>query len=785
MTVSRLIVCLLLFVGVYQGVVATAQGSLLDDGTIYIGVLAKDGKEECFQQWNPTAAYLREKLPEFKFQIVCLGFDEVDSVVSEEKVDFTITNPSMYVNLEFKYGASRISTLKNRSSRTSYTQLGGVIFYRADRTDINKVEDLKGKKFMAVADNAFAGWLVSYRYLKERGIDPYHDFQQLLFGGRNDNVVLAVERGDVDAGCVRTDTLERMAWQQKIALKDFNILNAQEITEDFKYLRTTRLYPEWPLAKVQHTSQELAKRVALAMMQMPEKSIAARYSRTKGWTIPLDYNEVHTCLRLLQVPPYNDFGTITFNQLYQLYRRWIYVGLIFLFCIFTGVAVVLKLNRKLKLALGALDLEHRQKVRMVAYLDEFKLTLDQTLDCVFMFSSETLQFIYANQGALDHIGYSRKELFGMTPLDIKPEITEADFRVKILPLQQEPGTSLTYTTTTQRKDGTLVPVEVFVQHITPPQKQGRFVAIVRDITVRLQQEKEREFLQSRLLQEQKLASVGQLAAGIAHEINTPAQYLGSNIGFLDEAFTDISRLVNQFDQLLQAAKAEKLSQQLIKATENSLEEADWCYLKEEIPQAIKQSIDGVKQVSSIVLAMKNFAHPGGVEKELSDINEILQTTLTVSRNEWKYLVEPILHLEAHLPQVFCMRNELGQVFLNLFVNATESIAEKLEPKPESRKGQLIISSRHEGNSVVVTIRDTGCGISKANLQKIFDPFFTTKEVGKGTGQGLTTAYDIITNKHGGTLEVSSEEGVGTTFTITLSVDPSLQENKEDSDSVSA
>lgn len=757
--------------------IPSAGSSSLDTGTISIGVLAPLGKETCFQQWEPTAAYLKRQLPQFKLQILCLDYDEVDRAVSEKTVDFTITNPSMYVSLEHQYGVSRLSTLKNRSSATSYTQLGGVIFSRADRTDIKTVEDLKGKRFMAVAENSFGGWQVVWRYLKDRGVDPHHDFQELVFGGRHDSVVSAVKNGTVDVGCVRTDTLEHMAKEQKIDLNDFTIVDPREITPAFSFLRTTRLYPEWPLAKARHTGSELAKQVALVMMQMPADSPAARSSRTMGWTIPMDYQEVHDCLRLLKVQPYADFGTITFDQLYRQYYKWILVGIIFLVCISGGLVLVLNLNRRLKTAIVNLDVEHRQRAQLVADLDEFKLTLDQTLDCVFMFAADTLRFIYANQGALNHIGYSREELLRMTPLDFKPGVMEPQYRAMIAHLKDKPGTSLTYASMNQRKDGTIVPVEVFLQHITPPRKQGRFVAIVRDITVRRQKEAERESLRSRLLQEQKMASVGQLAAGIAHEINTPAQYLGSNIDFLNEAFVDVTRLIEQFDQLLGAAKDQEVPPQLVSAAGNILEEADWPYLKEEIPLAIKQSIDGVKQVSSIVLAMKNFAHPGGADKEMTDLNELLKTTLTVSRNEWKYVAEPSLRLDPQLPPVPCRRNEMGQVFLNIIVNAAHSIAERLGPDPGSQKGQITISSNQVGIHAVVTVTDSGSGISQENLGKIFDPFFTTKKVGKGTGQGLTIAYDIVTNQHGGDLEVTSEEGVGTTFTIALPVDPSLPDEE--------
>ncbi len=749
--------------------------------SLNIGVLADYGKDDCLQKWTPTSIYLEKQLPEYDIHIVCLGFDEIEDAVVNKLVDFTITNPSVYVNLEYNYGVTRIATIKNRRGRDAYTESGGVIFYKTDREDITSIEDLKGKKFMAVSENSFGGWLVSWNYLKDRGLDPYTDFQDLRFSGSHDAVVMSVLNGVVDVGCIRTDTLERMAWEGRIDIDDFDVFDLQDVNSAFDFLRTTRLYPEWPLAKAQHTPQEQAKQVLVAMMQMPPDSQAARSSRSRGWTIPMEYHDVHGILQALQVAPYEDFGTITYWQLYQQYKLWIYITALFLICSLCGLTIVFLLNRRLNSALVDLDSEHQERELLLDDLNEFKLTLDQTLDCVFMFSADTLQYIYVNQGALKHIGYSRSELLSMTPLDIKPNDTKAQFKALIKPLEDNTETSLTYISSHQRKDGTIVPVEVFLQLIRSPRKKGRFVAIVRDITIRLEREEERKQLQTKLLHEQKLASVGQLAAGIAHEINTPAQYLGSNVDFLNDAFSDVADLITHYDQLLSAVKTDAVSPELLATVEDSCEEVDWPYLKEEIPEAIHQSIDGLKQISSIVLAMKNFSHPGSSEKEMTNLNELIETTLTVCRSEWKLLLEPVLHLDHEVPTVLCMRNEIGQVFLNMIINGAHSIQEKLGENSPAEKGQITISSKQQNNTVILTFTDSGCGISGENITKIFDPFFTTKSVGKGTGQGLTISYDIIVNKHGGSLDVASEEGVGTTFTIVLPINSSEPNGAENND----
>ncbi len=277
---------------------------------------------------------------------------------------------------------------------------------------------------------------------------------------------------------------------------------------------------------------------------------------------------------------------------------------------------------------------------------------------------------------------------------------------------------------------------------------------------------EKKTLQIQLQQAQKLEAVGQLAAGIAHEINTPTQYVGTNINFLQEAFRDITKLINHFRIVLAAAKAGSLGADVLREAEKALAEADWDYLAEEIPMAISQSKDGVKRVTTIVRAMKEFSHPGGKEKVAADLNKLIETTVTVARNEWKYVAEVKTDLDKELPLVPCLTDQINQVFLNMLVNAAQAIAEKLGENPVQDKGLIDIKTSHDKDWVEVTIGDSGAGIPAAVIKRIFDPFFTTKEVGKGTGQGLAIAFDVI-NKHKGTITCESEPGKGTKFTIRL------------------
>ena len=224
---------------------------------------------------------------------------------------------------------------------------------------------------------------------------------------------------------------------------------------------------------------------------------------------------------------------------------------------------------------------------------------------------------------------------------------------------------------------------------------------------------------------------------------------------------------------MERAKMVRMFQELVDRIEEAVEEADLEYLLEEVPQAISQSRDGIKRVTSIVRAMKDFSHPGGKEKELSDINQVIETTVTIARNEWKYVSEVELDLKDGLSPVPCLKDEMGQVILNLIVNAAQAISAKLGENPVGEKGLIKISTSCDDKLLEIRVSDTGTGIPRDARDKVFQPFFTTKDVGKGTGQGLAIAHNVVVDKHGGTIEFETEVGKGTTFIIQLPVDRSI------------
>jgi signal transduction histidine kinase len=267
---------------------------------------------------------------------------------------------------------------------------------------------------------------------------------------------------------------------------------------------------------------------------------------------------------------------------------------------------------------------------------------------------------------------------------------------------------------------------------------------------------QRSTVEVELRQAQKLESVGRLASGIAHEINTPVQFVSDSVAFLETATADVLAVIAGYRELLAG-----LDRKAAGAAIDSKHDLD--YLAEQIPLAIQRALLGLSRVSAIVRAMKEFAYPDRKEQAPSDLNRAISSTLTVARNEYKYVAEVETQL-GDLPPVTCHIGELNQVFLNIVINAAHAIEAR---RPVA--GKIVVRTAAAGDDVEIRFEDNGCGIPDAVIDKIFDPFFTTKEIGKGTGQGLAIARTVVVDKHRGKLDVTSQVDVGTTFTITLPV----------------
>ena len=341
--------------------------SWAEDVPLKIGVLAIRGSQQCLNSWSPTAEYLSRKVAGRHFIIVPLSHDQIYSSVQKAEVDFILANSAYYVGLEYWYRANRIVTLKEQRIDGVSTQYGGVLFCRSDRKDIRALGDLKNKTFMAVSESSLGGWLMAWRELHENGIDPYRDFKELRFGDTHDQVVYSVRDGLVDAGTVRTNTLEDLRAEGKIELTDYYVFPQPHAAEgDKPYFCTTREYPNWPMAKVRHTPDDLAEKVAVALLQMPPDSPAARAAGCAGWTIPLNYQPVHDCLKILKVGPYKDLGKISPSDVLRSYGHWIFFAFAAFIILATFFVVVLKLNSEIRKSNEHLKVEmdlRRQKDR--------------------------------------------------------------------------------------------------------------------------------------------------------------------------------------------------------------------------------------------------------------------------------------------------------------------------------------------------------------------------------------------------------------------------------------
>lgn len=306
----------------------------------------------------------------------------------------------------------------------------------------------------------------------------------------------------------------------------------------------------------------------------------------------------------------------------------------------------------------------------------------------------------------------------------------------------------------------ITPIRDELGHIT------HFVALKEDITELRKAREERDRMEIQLRQAQKLEAIGQLAAGIAHEINTPMQYVGDNTRFVQDALHQMNELLLLLQQLKNEPQPGQACEELLDLLRCKARNADLDYFIEEVPKAIEQTLQGVERVTKIVRAMKEFSHPGVSEKTPTDLNHAIETTATVSRNEWKYVAEMELDLDPHLPLVPCLPGEFNQAVLNLIVNAAHAIADRLGTHPDT-KGKITIRTRRDGSWVEIRVSDTGCGIPEAIRDRIFEPFFTTKPVGRGSGQGLAIVRHVIVDKHGGTVDFETEVGRGTTFILRL------------------
>lgn len=388
--------------------------------------------------------------------------------------------------------------------------------------------------------------------------------------------------------------------------------------------------------------------------------------------------------------------------------------------------------------------------------------------------------VYCNKIVADQHGIAREELIGK-PITLLTQWVghDADYLAEVQAALRA-GRTFHYEDEVTRPDGSTFWLGVSIRPLFDG--TGRLthsVAVGADITAKRGEKLKKQELQDKLVAEmeerermvielqlaQKLESVGRLAAGIAHEINTPIQYVGDSLYFLRSAFDDLDKLFDgsrkAFARLPESAEGSAYQLEMAQLAS----QCDLEYLRIEVPKAFTRTFDGVERVANIVKAMKEFAHPDANEQSPVDLKHGLESTLLVASNEYKYVAK--VHCEfGELPEVVCNAGELNQVFLNLIVNAAHAIK---DGGKDVDSGEIKIRLSAEGGEAVIRVSDNGCGVPAENLSKLYDPFFTTKEVGRGSGQGLAISHSIVVDKHGGEISVTSELGIGTEFTVRLPI----------------
>lgn len=365
-----------------------------------------------------------------------------------------------------------------------------------------------------------------------------------------------------------------------------------------------------------------------------------------------------------------------------------------------------------------------------------------------------------NSAAENIFGRQSAEIVGQNVNLLTPEDISVDAFLKQHQDSQRERSS--YETFGIKSDGNKFPIQISISHLTI-NNESAYTIIVRDLT-------ETKLLESQLLQSQKLESVGQLAAGIAHEINTPMQFIGDNIQFLKTASTEILDFLNDYRSI--NTSTDNNLRASLESIDSKNSHVDIEFLNEEMGLAFEDSVHGVSRVSKIISAMKDFSHPGGDVLEFEDINKAIESTTIITQNEWKYVATLNLELDKSIGKIPCLIHEFSQVILNMVINASHAIQQRF-PGGEIQ-GIITIKSYLKDDEVHIEVTDNGDGIAEENLNKVFDQFFTTKEVGIGTGQGLSIAYQTIVEKHKGRLDLKSEQGVGTTFYIVLPAEEANQ-----------
>ena len=762
--------------------------------SVEIGVLAFRGHDHAMQRWQPVAQFLNQTLPEHEFSIIPLNLEQMRKATSAGDIDFLLTNPGNYVLLESKYGVSRIATLKRHWQGETFSQYGAVIFSRRDNPSITELADLKDHSLMVVNNNAFGGFQMAWRELKRAGVDPFNDLESLQYNGfPQDSIVYSVLSGEVDAGTVRTGLLENLAGRNKIDMDDIRILNSQQGIIPYPFHLSTQLYPEWPLAKLSHTPDQLARELVVALFSAEQDefllSDAARFS----WTIPMDYSDVHELMHELKIGPYVPDTSISLARLVDAYGKWLLSFLLLLIGLSLLTGYVMKVNRRMRESQYLLQGEVRERRDAERRLEEHKLLLEKRVEertarlndvnarleedivariraeKVLRDSEQTLRELNKIaseypvplqdkikallEAGRSHFGFEygtlyqrtadgaeivqrvgKQEAFSGSASDIDAEKFDHMLRDEKMLMIQQPlidardGSAVS-------QDSNCVAVKVVVEGhpygflcLADSGHMARTLNKVdRDILQLLadwigmeiarEQASDREQQHiSDLAHVSRLGTMGEMASGLAHELNQP--------------LTAIANYIRGTLRRLQAG---------------SMNET-------ELESVLGRSADEAERAAEIIRRIRAFVNKDNSLREQLDINQPVRRVARMVSAEMKSShINLLLSLSDKPGPVQADPIQIEQVLLNLVRNAMDALTEH---RRENREITITSHTNHQGQ-VIIEVIDNAASLSASDTDKIYNPFYTTRD--DGMGLGLSISKTIIEG-HGGTMYTRLEDG---------------------------
>lgn len=690
---------------------------------IHIGVLSHRGDTATAISWGITAEYLTQQLPNYNFIVVPLDFDEIEQKIINRDIHFLLVNPSIYVVMEVRHRIRRIATLNRVINNDYFNQFGGVLFTKKSHSNIQHVNDVKGKHLLAVDPTSLGGYQMIIKELVDNGLKPESDLT-ISYAGIHDDVVMGILNDKADIGTVRTGILESMQQSGLIDLNDIHIIN-QKLDDGFKQLHSTQLYPEWPFSKLPHTSDELAQNVAIALMKMPHiKTVNGVKSFQSRWTIPLEYQPVHKILQSLRLAPYDEVVSFTIFDALKKYWYVILSTITFFILLAVITILVIRLNKELHTSKQRLERQH-------------SLILDSVADGIYGVDLEG-NSTFVNKAMENLTGWTSSNIIGKNQHEI---LHHTRANGELHPKKDCP----VYKTFMDNKsrfidedifwksDGTSFPVEY---SSTPIKDENNntvgSVVIFRDISERIKAKKQAREFRNELAHIARVNTMGEMASGMAHELNQPLTAISTNA----DACIRLSESPN-FDK-----------NHLIDILENISSQA--------------------KRAGAIIQQLRNFIRKDMPDVKPVNINDIIQEVLILlkySINENN--IKVISNLQEPSPVIGAQHIQIDQVILNLIKNAIDSMTSlSIKNRKLTIKTEL-----DENNLVQVSVGDNGKGIDEKIIKHLFSPFVTSKK--SGLGLGLSISESII-NQHNGKLILKSSNDQGALFQFSL---PSFNEDK--------